>query len=308
MLLVTRHNYTLESWEIERDLDVPFVAEIEDGVEAEVSLDDGELAVVLRMSVPLAAVRHASRAEGWVEKPGGTGGLTLLVVEGAAEQMRERLGLVGDLLTFMLGRELRQGRPGGWTQFVAETDEEAAFLASTSSPRLHGDISSGGLLTRSIRPPVCEQNMRFLFDRAVAVRLYGDAIRAHSATSAVRDLWRVLESAFQRRDDALVALLVEYRDAQLMGFDRGELDSLKVLRGRASHAQSRAGLAELRRVDRECEEKRQRLSHLVERVIVTKVTWGAPTTSATELPLRQYTARDGSLVIHMSRQSTDDAT
>jgi hypothetical protein len=50
-----------------------------------------------------------------------------------------------------------------------------------------------------------------------------------------------------------------------------------VLRGRASHARSKRGIREVRAVTQECRAKLPRLKSLVERVIATKKTWGAPT-------------------------------
>jgi hypothetical protein len=104
-----------------------------------------------------------------------------------------------------------------------------------------------------------------------------------------RELWRVLESAFTRSDDELVALLADYAPTQAMGFTRDELRQLLVLRGRASHAASKAGLTELVAVERECSQRLPCLKNLAERVILTKRSWGFPTTYVDELmPLAGY--------------------
>ncbi len=108
----------------------------------------------------------------------------------------------------------------------------------------------------------------------------------------------MLESAFAAQDDRLVALLTEYRPAQEMGFDRDELKQLLIIRGRASHGTSRRGLDEILAVGRECGKQVNRLKSLVERVILTKKTWGAPTTEVEELtPAIGWVGRDNSITI-----------
>jgi hypothetical protein len=82
-----------------------------------------------------------------------------------------------------------------------------------------------------------------------------------------------------------------------MEFDRDELRELHTLRGRASHAESRSGVHELEHVERECGARLARLSCLAERVILTKRSWGYPTTAVEELsPLLAYVRREGRVV------------
>ncbi|MBM2824012.1 MAG: hypothetical protein HW413_2758, partial [Thermoleophilia bacterium] len=56
---------------------------------------------------------------------------------------------------------------------------------------------------------------------------------------------------------------------------RDELENLREFRGRASHAESRDGTDELRRVRTTVAESEHRLKSLVERVITTKKDWGS---------------------------------
>jgi hypothetical protein len=62
-------------------------------------------------------------------------------------------------------------------------------------------------------------------------------------------------------------------------------NGVRALRGRASHAQARAkvGKQELIEVERECIRALPRLKTLVERVILTKKSWGYPTVGVHEL-------------------------
>jgi hypothetical protein len=91
-----------------------------------------------------------------------------------------------------------------------------------------------------------------------------------------------------------------YPAATRLKFDRDELERLRVLRGRASHAQSRAkaGKQELVDVERDCARAIPRLKTLVERVILTKKSWGYPTIDVEELtPVQAYTTADGVVVL-----------
>jgi hypothetical protein len=121
------------------------------------------------------------------------------------------------------------------------------------------------------------------------LRIYADALKLGTGAARFRELWRVLESAFNRQDDELVALLADYPPARAMAFSRDELKQLLVLRGKASHAASRAGVKQLLAVERECSHRLARLKNLAERVILTKRSWGYPTRGVDELvPLSAY--------------------
>ena len=93
----------------------------------------------------------------------------------------------------------------------------------------------------------------------------------------------MLESAFNVQGDKLVALLADYPPAQAMAFSRGELNQLLLLRGKASHAVSKAGVTQLLAVEWECSLRLTRLKNLAERVILTKRSWGYPKKGVDEL-------------------------
>jgi len=118
-------------------------------------------------------------------------------------------------------------------------------------------------------------------------------------TSQFREFWRVLESAFTQKDKTLVKSLSKYKPAKDIGFDEEELKELLVLRGRASHAETGAPDVELSRVEDLCDEKLPRLRSLVERVILTKKTWSAPSGGVRNPapPVMSYVNKDGAVVI-----------
>lgn len=136
-----------------------------------------------------------------------------------------------------------------------------------------------------------------LAEREVGIALYLDAIWADNPVSRYRDLWRVLESAFSAKKQKLLRLLGSYGPAQALGFDRHELKELYHLRGRASHAESRAGLHEYNTVAAETARRSGRLRSLAEVVLITKATWGSESLETEPLAkLRSYRKRDGTLV------------
>jgi hypothetical protein len=62
-----------------------------------------------------------------------------------------------------------------------------------------------------------------------------------------------------------------------MGFTREHFKRLLVLRHRASHAASKGGRREIARVNGEAERSLPTLKSLVERVLLSKRSWGRPT-------------------------------
>lgn len=157
------------------------------------------------------------------------------------------------------------------------TDEPAYDTATTIQVRSFNDV------------PITAELIQGLVARRAGLRLYADALKLSSRVAEFRDLWRTLESAFGVQDNDLITALLSYPPAQEMGFDRTELRALLVLRNRASHAASRSGLQELVTVEHDCEQQLARLKNLVERVILTKRTWGYRTAGVEELlPLGNY--------------------
>jgi hypothetical protein len=53
-----------------------------------------------------------------------------------------------------------------------------------------------------------------LLPRRVGLRLYANAMKADLAVAQFRELWRILEAAFGKRDDELVARLANYEPAR----------------------------------------------------------------------------------------------
>ena len=114
-----------------------------------------------------------------------------------------------------------------------------------------------------------------LLSREIGLALYSDALRLSTPIGRFRELWRLLESAFGQKDSDLLVSLASYPPAVDLEYDREELTALHILRGRASHAESSAGLDEYHNVSRRVENLLPRLQCLAEEVVSTKKTWGS---------------------------------
>ena len=176
---------------------------------------------------------------------------------------------------------------------VPETAEDEALLSELGTSDFYAPLG-GSTSIRAVTPGAVDSvTLEKLLARPEGLQLYADALSVEHPVAQYREFWRVLESAFGERDDRLVALLASYEPAKEVEFGPDELRALLLLRGRASHAQSSSGIAEVRFVRRECQKRLPRLKTLVERVIATKVTWGKPTLKSEALfRLSGYVGRE----------------
>ena len=201
-------------------------------------------------------------------------------------------------ITFLIDVPITLSQPLHSDRFVPETDEDRELLERLGTDQPYNRISVLSNIRSFSLNGVTVRTITDLMPRRVGLRLYANAMKANLAVAQFREFWRILEAAFGKSDDELVALLVEYEPARKLGFDEAEVKQLLVLRGRASHAQSSAGIKELVHVDQECSKQLPRLKNLCERVILTKKSWGYPTTGTDELlPLAGFIGPDNSMTI-----------
>ena len=201
-------------------------------------------------------------------------------------------------LTFLTDAPLSISRPHNEDAFIAETHDDAELLQRFGTDQPFW-VTSAQIMPRTFTAVVDSDAIQLLLGRAPGLRLYADAMKLPLAVAQFRELWRVLESAFSLSDEKLVDRLASYPPAKQVAFDHDELEALRTLRGRASHAQSRAeaGKQELVDLEQACTRFLPRLKTLVERVILTKKSWGYPTTAVEELtPVQAFTRADGTLV------------
>lgn len=200
-------------------------------------------------------------------------------------------------LSFLSDAALNFSVHGRLDDDVIPDDAEDEALLERLGTRQRYRETFARIATRTVCPNVNTEAVDALLDRTGGVRIYAMALAHGTASAQLRELWRVLEAAFQLKDNDLIEQLAQYGPATQLGFDRAELRELHTLRGRASHAESRSGVHELEHVERACVARVARLKCLAERVILTKKSWGFSTRGVEELsPLRAFVRRDGTTV------------
>jgi hypothetical protein len=302
--VILRDTYIVTPRSLAKDLDeLPLELELDDGSRVKLSEErvngERELRLVrdFPIKVPLEIeVEHS----GWsVELSDGTRvPLPRLRIPDASRPDHRHLDDVIDGLSFLVDMSLRY-RPAGRGLLVPEGPEDADLIEGVGSDE---PFSATGLkiFIRTTSLVVDGENVQAIVGGPrIGVRLYADALRLSLPTSQFREFWRVLESAFGQKDKALVNSLAEYKPAKEIEFDAVELKELLTLRGRASHAETSAPDTELSRVEGLCDDKLPRLRNLVERVILTKRTWGAPSggTNNSPPPVMSYVNKAGGVVV-----------
>jgi len=188
-----------------------------------------------------------------------------------------------------------KGRPE--RQLVAESDADHKRLAELGATEIHVKRGAQPII-RNVNAEVVPQSVEALLPNVTGTRLYADALRLNEDVAKYREFWRVLESAFCMRENALVNALAKYQPAKELGFTEDELSALRDARGGASHAVGSGGLAQIVADNQMARERLPRLKTLVERVIVTKQNWGTPDLRVRELiPVAGYVKADGTVVL-----------
>ena len=299
MLLIT--NYTVTTTARQLNVELPLEIELADDVRGLLAQENDHMHLRVQRRVDRDAMELAVEPEWYHELSDGRRepviGLRLKNDE-AVEPV-----LVHDFvsaLSFLTEVPMALSRPIHDDCFMAEGDEDQHLLDQFGTNRpFIGSSSAVASLRTTAGPVTAERIAALLPSRRIGLRIYADALKSTFAPAQFRELWRVLESAFSRKDEELVGLLATYPPAVQLGFVHGELQELLVLRGRASHATSKpeTALEEVVHVEHQCTAALPRLRTLAERVITTKRSWGYPTPGVDEvLPLRGYVGPKGELV------------
>ncbi len=187
------------------------------------------------------------------------------------------------ILSFLTDIPIRYAHKLGGDSLVAESSDDAEFLDNFETKQIHVELTAT-VSTRSFSlPSVDTATLEALATKELGLALYAQALLIQEPIAAYREFWKLLESAFGEKDDQLICCLSDFPPAQELGFTMDELKQLHILRGRASHAESRSGVKEHRFVFTETTRRLPRLKCLAERVILTKKTWGVRTTSTEAL-------------------------
>lgn len=281
ILLANRRRFKIE---------LPFSIDIEEGLRAEIFLNGAHLKLRIRRRVDSTNLACIEEANAYRELPDGKQVPVFCIVlqdDSAPEHI-----VAEDLVsTFSFLTDLPMGlsSPHGEDYFEPEDEADEQLLRAFGTNRPCQELSVS-ISVRAFDERVTEDIVKSLIPRRAGIRLYANALRSSLETAQFRAFWLVLESAFGRKDRPLVDLVAQYPPALEMEFTEQEIRELWILRGRASHAESRSGVKELALVSRMCSDSLPRLKNLVERVIVTKRTWGVPSAGIDEvLDLSGYT-------------------
>ena len=281
-------------------VELPLIVEFDSRARATLEQqEDGVLRLVIDYPVdPLAlTVEHNTG----IYEPLPNGGQREIAALRAPENKNIQAIDFTAALTFLTDVPVRVNRPFPPSEVVPEGDEDRAALDAFGTTQVYVE---GGVQPsiRTFNAVVDADAIRALIPKTVGLRLYADAIALNADVARYRELWRVLESAFGLQDDALVSALAAYGPAKELGFDRGELRQLLILRGQASHAATSGGLEEILRVGEQARRSGDRLKCLAERVVLTKRTWGARSDGVEELtPAASWVGSQGQIVVRQQR-------
>jgi hypothetical protein len=178
--------------------------------------------------------------------------------------------------------------------YIAETDVDRHLLTRFGTHRARLPVNASTGVEVADHQPVDAQLIEVLARRG-AVAVYREALRTETQIGQFRELWRTLEFAFQAHGTLLVDLLAAFPPVAELEFDRTELEELRTLRGKISHAASRSGSTELARSRGEVIERIGRLWCLVDRVLLTKSDASRSLLVDELRPLRAFIDRSGTV-------------
>lgn len=190
---------------------------------------------------------------------------------------------VVNAISFVVDTPIRHAHKLGDDVLIPESSEDESLLEDFQTSRVFRSTSGQVRVRTFSASEITGEVFETLLGRDLGLSLYRHALLSKDPVASFREYWKLLESAFRKHNDDLVDLLSDYQPAQQLDFTEDELSYLQILRGRASHAESSAGINEHRNVIDETSRKLPRLKCLAEQVLLTKQTWGAPTTEAKRL-------------------------
>lgn len=272
MLKITE--YTVVNHGKKLDIELPLELELAPDINGSLSGDGEKLQLLIRRSVGAGELECVQQPDAY--RPLPDGGRELIFCIRLKDDQSPEGVLAHDLISgisFLTHTPLTLSHPFEGDRFEPENESDREILESFGTDRECMDISAT-VEIRSFTGKVTAELLLALMPRRVGLRIYADALKSTFNVAPFRELWRILESAFALKNKELVKILAEYPPAQQLEFDQEELQDLLVLRGRASHAESRDGLEELMKVEHDCAELLPRLKNLVECVIATKKDWG----------------------------------
>ncbi len=201
-------------------------------------------------------------------------------------------------LSFIADIPICQARLLFQDEIIPETRDDKLYLESLGTNEIYHELSATPSIRTFAVSDLSEDFLDKLMEKETGLALYAQALLQQDDTGKFRELWKVLEAAFGVQKKELIECLIGYESVKQLDFSKEELQSLLALRGRVSHATSRAGIEELRCVNQEVSEKLPRLKCLVEQVLLTKRTWGVRSQYIDRLAqLAAFIGNNGSVII-----------
>lgn len=210
------------------------------------------------------------------------------------------------VLSFVLDAPLRN-TPLPDSRLIPECDEDKRILENFKNHPMFVDLRAKLSIKAFRFNEISSDTMDQLLAREVGLAIYLDALHITTVIGKYRELWKVLESAFGQKDTELLKSLEEFKPIDDLEFDTEELKELHILRGRASHAESSAGLNEYNAITKEVEDKLPRLKCMVEQILLNKQTWGTRGLGVNQLAdLKTYVSKDGTPVLIKAKAPEDE--
>ena len=201
-------------------------------------------------------------------------------------------------LSFITDVAIHQARLLSVDELIPETHEDEACLKSFGTKEIHHETRATASIRTFVTADLRQESLDKLMAKETGLALYAQALSQQNAIGMFREFWKVLEAAFRAKDRRLLGYLIGFEPTKQLGFTEEELKSLNLLRGRASHAESSAGMAEITSVNAEVSDRLARLKSLVEQVLLTKRTWGVKSGGVDRLArLAGFNNADGAVVI-----------
>ena len=220
----------------------------------------------------------------------------IFVPEQAA--MGQFLSSMAHTLSFIMDIPIRYASRLDMEELIPETPDEECHLRTLGTSNVYKLLTAIPRVRSIHMPQVDDEVFATILRKEPGIALYAQALLLQQTTAVFGELWKVLESAFNAKDGALLRYLADFGPSKELGFTMAEFKELLVIRGRASHAESRSGIKELRAVRDEVEQRLGRLKCLVEQVVVTKKTWGTRTLETERLtPISSFIGPNGEVVL-----------
>src|SRR5258708_583840 len=186
------------------DVSLPLTISLDANTKASLVEQEGGIQLLIDRKIDHTRLELATDSSYYKELPDGTHEPvpTLRLVNDEAPEHILSQDFISTL-TFLTDTPITLSRPLHSDRFVPETDEDRELLEHFGTDRLYSRISVLSNIRSFSLDGVTDKTITDLMSRHVGLRLYANAMQANLAVAQFRELWRILEAAFGKRDDEL---------------------------------------------------------------------------------------------------------